>query len=96
MLVSAYYVILQMSSSTHIYQRLTNGHLCECSYNGKWLPGHLQGNHLRQKFEQLWPGHDFCQGQMIHKPRSHELSILITAHCLDKINISVKFSHHIP
>ena len=28
---------------------------------------------------------------MIHKPRNRELSILLTAHCLDKIHIFVKF-----
>ena len=32
--------------------------------------------------KRLWPGHDFCQGQMMHKPRKRELSILLTAHCL--------------
>ena len=36
----------------------------------------------------LWPEHAFCQGQMIHKPRKRELSILLTEHCLDKIHIS--------
>ena len=48
------------------------------------------------KVKRLWPGHDFYQGQMIHKLRIRELSNLITAHCLDKIHISVEFCHHIP
>ena len=46
--------------------------------------------------KRLWPGHDFCQGQMMHKPRKRELSILLTAHCVDKIHIFMKFRHHIP
>ena len=37
----------------------------------------------------------FVKG-MLHKPRNHELSILITAHCFDKIGIFVEFGHHIP
>ena len=45
--------------------------------------------------KRLWPGHDFCQGQMMHKPRKRELPILLTAQCLDKIHIFVKFRHHI-
>ena len=32
----------------------------------------------------------------MHKPRKRELSILLTAHCLDKIHIFMKFRHHIP
>ena len=32
----------------------------------------------------------------MHKPRKRDLSILLTAHCLDKIHIVVKFRHHIP
>ena len=40
--------------------------------------------------------HEFCQGQMMQKPRKWELSILLTAHCLDKIQIFIKFRHHIP
>ena len=42
------------------------------------------------------PGHEFYQGQVMHKPRKQELSILLTTHCLDKIHISMKFRHHIP
>ena len=38
----------------------------------------------------------FLQGQMMHKPRIRELSILLTALCLDKIHIFMKFRHHIP
>ena len=30
------------------------------------------------------------------KSRKRELSILLTAHCLDKIQIFMKFRHHIP
>ena len=43
----------------------------------------------------LWPGHAICQGRMMHKPRKRELSILLTAHCLDTIHIFMKFRHHI-
>ena len=32
----------------------------------------------------------------MHKPRKRELSILLTAHCLDKIHIFMKFRHHNP
>ena len=32
----------------------------------------------------------------MHKPRKRELSILLTAHCRDKIHIFMKFRHHIP
>ena len=32
----------------------------------------------------------------MHKPRKRELSILLTAHCLDKTHIFMKFHHHIP
>ena len=32
----------------------------------------------------------------MHKPRKRELCILLTAHCLDKIYIFMKFRHHIP
>ena len=32
----------------------------------------------------------------MHKPRKRELSILLTAHCLDKIYIFMKLRHHIP
>ena len=32
----------------------------------------------------------------MHKPRKPELSILLTAHCLDKIHIFMMFRHHIP
>ena len=32
----------------------------------------------------------------MHKPRKRELSILLTAHCLDKIQIFMKFRHYIP
>ena len=32
----------------------------------------------------------------MHKPRKRELSILLTAHCLDKIHMFMKFHHHIP
>ena len=32
----------------------------------------------------------------MHKPRKRELFILLTAHCLDKIHIFMKFRHHIP
>ena len=46
--------------------------------------------------KRLWPERDFCQGQMMHKPRKRELSSLLTAHCLDKIHIFMKFCHHIP
>ena len=44
----------------------------------------------------LWPGHEFCQGHIMHKPGKRELSMLLTAHCLDKIHIFMKFRHHIP
>ena len=32
----------------------------------------------------------------MHKPRKRELSSLLTAHSLDKINIFMKLRHHIP
>ena len=32
----------------------------------------------------------------MHQPRKRELSNLLTAHCLDKIHIFMKFRHHIP
>ena len=32
----------------------------------------------------------------MHKPRKRELSILLTAHYLDKIHMFMKFRHHIP
>ena len=32
----------------------------------------------------------------MHKPRKRKWSILLTAHCLDKIHIFMKFRHHIP
>ena len=32
----------------------------------------------------------------MHKPRKRELSILLTAHCLNKLRIFMKFRHHIP
>ena len=32
----------------------------------------------------------------MHKPSKRELSILLTADCLDKIDIFMKFRHHIP
>ena len=32
----------------------------------------------------------------MHKPRKRGLSILLTAHCLDKIHIFMKFRHRIP
>ena len=32
----------------------------------------------------------------MHKPRKRELSILLTAHCLDKLHIFMKFRPHIP
>ena len=43
------------------------------------------------RFQRLWPGHDFCQGQMSHKPRKRELSIFFAAYYRDKIHIYVKF-----
>ena len=30
------------------------------------------------------------------KPKRRELSILLTAHCIEKIHIFMKFCHHIP
>ena len=32
----------------------------------------------------------------MHKPSKRELSILLTAHCLDKIHKFMTFRHHIP
>ena len=32
----------------------------------------------------------------MHKPIKRELSILLTAHCLDKIHIFMTFRHHFP
>ena len=57
---------------------------------------HGIGRGVPNAVKRLWPGHEFCQGQMMHKPRKRELSILLTAHRLDKIHIFMKFRHHIP
>ena len=46
--------------------------------------------------KRLWPGHEFCQGQMMHELRKRGLSILLTAHYLDKIHIFMKFRQHTP
>ena len=46
--------------------------------------------------QRLRPGHDVCEGQMIHKPRQRELSFFLAAHCLDKIHKLVKFRQYIP
>ena len=52
--------------------------------------------HVSKPFVKSTPGHEFCHGQMMHKARKRGLSILLTAHCLEKIHIFMKFRHHIP
>ena len=38
-----------------------------------------------RNLQRLRPGHDYCEGQMIHKLRLRELQVLLAVHCLDKI-----------
>ena len=50
-----------------------------------------QDSNIAYTAQELWAGHDVCQGQIIHKPSKWELSILLDSHFIDKIRLSVKF-----